>query len=112
MKHLPFFFVILFFLISCSGNDHEEVPGKIIQKDKMEKILVDIQLVEGAMLYKRSKGVLSDSLRDLYFNLVFDKYNISKAGYEKSLEYYKKHLEEFDEIYKRVVSRLEKMKNN
>ncbi len=112
MKKLTFIFILLIALVACKNEDAENsIPPNVIPKEKMQKILVDMQLVEGALIYERSQGRISDSLRDYYFNSVFKKYKISNKQYDKSLNFYKDHLEVFDEMYEQVIKDLEKMEN-
>ncbi|MDZ7742066.1 MAG: DUF4296 domain-containing protein [Bacteroidota bacterium] len=112
MKKLTFIFILLLALSACKNENAEtNIPPDVIPREKMQNILVDMQLVEGALIYERSQGGVSDSLRDYYFNRVFEKYAISSKQYDKSLNFYKDHLKLFDEMYNQVIKDLESLEN-
>lgn len=82
-------------------------PSRFIQPDDMEDILVDYHL---ARSLARNSNLPYDSVayyQALYSEAVFQKYGITEADFDSSMIFYYTHAERFEDIYKRVASRLE-----
>lgn len=102
---------LLLILTSCSPkNDELVIPDNVVPKDKMTDILVEIQIVEGALIYKRSTGQIYNDFRDYYYTFIFDKYDVSQKKFDRSMDFYKENLEVLDKIYEEVLKRLETKK--
>lgn len=73
----------------------------------MAKVLTDIHLAEAESNVK----ALPDSIpsKKLSFQKIFDKNNISKEQYEKSLKFYIDHPKLLGEVYDKVLIELSKM---
>ncbi len=100
--------------MACSpGNNDDKIiiPDDVLEKERMIDVLVDLQLVEGALILKRSIGQAYLPLKDFYFNHVFEKHNINREKFERSLDFYKSHLYLLNEIYGEVIRELRAMKN-
>jgi len=111
MRNTISLLMISLFLWSCAPNKEELViPGRIIPIDKMTSILVDVQLAEGALIYKRSSGQVYSDFKEYYYTFVFNKYEITRTQFDKSMDFYKENLDILDNIYEEVVRRLEEMK--
>lgn len=103
--------IIVSVLVSCSPkNDELVIPENVIPQDEMTDILVEVQIVEGALIYKRSTGQIYNDFRDYYYTFIFDKYNITQEKFDRSMDFYKENLEVLDKIYEEVLKRLEAKK--
>ncbi|MCF6242790.1 MAG: DUF4296 domain-containing protein [Bacteroidales bacterium] len=95
--------VFSIFGIACnSGN----VPDDIIPKEKFIKILTEVHIADAVLT---EKGLYDRKLKDStesYYNYIFVKYNINRAKFDKSLQYYGKNTEEFEEMYNQVIANL------
>jgi uncharacterized protein DUF4296 len=111
-RFIGYAIIVLFIATACvkEQNKKDYVPENVLSPEKMELVLVDVQMVEGSLLYKRSKGKVNNELSDYYYNHIFEKYGISKSTFDESLDFYKNHIPMFDEIYKNVLKDLEKKK--
>jgi len=103
---------VFLLLMACSPSEEskKETPKGIIQEDEMVLILADMQITEAylADIRKTSKRLKDSTL--LYYQKVYHKYGIDKATFEKSILYYKQDLQNLEQIYTRVVVRLNELK--
>lgn len=109
MKSLFSLIVLIVLLASCSSITGDR-PAGTLSESAMGDILTDMHLVESKM------RVTTDSLsliqlRDttylrVRFAEVFRKHETSPDKFNKSLDYYLKHIEILDEIYDEVIANL------
>lgn len=96
-------FGFLIFNISCNSGD---VPEGIIPKDEFIEILTEVHIADAVLT---EKGLYDRKLKDSsesYYNYIFVKYNINRAAFDKSLQYYGKNTEEFELMYNKVIAQL------
>lgn len=89
------------FLISCKPT----VPEQYIQPDELEKILYDYYVAQALP----SQGQRLDSIpyyRNLYYDVVLQKYGITKAEFDSSMVYYYANADMLYDIYVKVSKRL------
>ena len=104
MRKLPTFLVVL--VVCLLASCKPALPGDIISPGKMEDILYDYHLAL-AMLQHDNKG--SDNLvwQETYKLAVLEKYDVSEAEFEKSMEYYMRHADLMHDIYENLAERME-----
>ena len=110
-----FSFSILTLLISCNGKTNS-VPHRIISKDKMVDVLVDIHLAEAAAdNHGFTKAEINLMMASKY-DSIFQKHEITFDQFKTSYDYYLNHPDEFSDIYSEVVNKLttlvSKVRNN
>lgn len=108
---IPLVFII--FLFGCKSDPVKktvQIPEDIIPPAKMEKVLTDVQLIESALVYQRSNRMSYLERKDFYYAYLCDKYGISKDELDKSLEFYKSQTILLEEMYRNIVSEIEKLK--
>ncbi len=96
--------LVSIFAIGCSSSDNDE----IIKQDKFINILVDIHVADALIA---DKGLYDGNLKDStksYYNYIFKKHNISRASFDKSMEYYSKDAEHYYQIYDIVIDEISK----
>ena len=102
-RHIVFGFLLVL-LSACTPK----VPGEYIQPDDMEDILYDYFVSQG--IAKQETGSTSDRLsdykRELYFEAVLKKYDLTRAEFDSSLVYYYTRSDRFVKIWKNVQERL------
>ncbi len=96
--HLILFFLALFLLVSCQGN---KTAGNVIAKEKMVQILSDIHIVDGTLLTYGPKDSLY-KYGTSRFGVLFKKYGVDSALFNKSLKYYTAAPDEMIDIYNRI----------
>lgn len=77
----------------------------------MISIITDVQMAEAAARIKKNKSrniKNEKAISNLYYALIFKKYNITKKDFDKSLAYYNQNINELNEIYTEVITNLNK----
>ena len=102
--------ILLFVACDFLPKMDKEIPEGIIPEDKMVVILADMQISEAYLsdIRKTSKRLKDSTL--LYYKKVYKKNMITKDQFEKSLLFYKTDLEHLEQIYTKVIVRLNELK--
>ena len=100
---LYFLPLLLLSLFSCNEKLLEE-PEDLIPEDKMVEILTDLAIVNAAK--STNVAVLQDQGIEP-MDYIFEKYDIDSLQFVESDRYYASLPPEYEDIYKRVESRLE-----
>ncbi|WP_374163906.1 DUF4296 domain-containing protein [Arcticibacter sp. MXS-1] len=102
MKHLPALFFLIIFFASCGAN---KAPEGVIPQEKMTDVLTDIHLADGyaSVNYTDSGKAKVAAL----YQAVYKKYDTDSVQVRKSLEYYTKHPDVLQLIYKDITARIE-----
>ncbi len=96
--------IALFFFTQCDNSDKEG----IVEQDKFVDLLVDIHVADALM---SNKGFYDGNLKDStksYYNYVLKKHRVSRASFDKSMEYYSKDAESYLQIYDKVIAIISK----
>jgi Domain of unknown function (DUF4296) len=94
-------------LLACGGDPNP--PDNVLPEDKMEKLLVDIHLLEARI--SKLNIVSVDSTTVLTENLkkkVFIKHQTDSSAYNRSYRFYSSYPSYFEPMYENVVKELEK----
>jgi hypothetical protein len=99
----------LLLLVSC-GDEVINKPPKLISRDQIISILVDIHLADAVFQTRR---ITSEKLKvftesDFYYS-VLKKHNVADSVFETSLIYYSGKPKEFEKIYTRVINQLNEL---
>jgi len=100
MKRSPLYILLLLMAWACKPT----VPSEYLQPDDLEALLYDYHVAEA--MAKSNYDTLTDINRNLYFQEVLKKYNITEAEFDSSLVYYYSHVDKLRAIYLRVYDRL------
>lgn len=82
------------------------VPREVIQPDEMEDILFDYYLSQ-ALAAHVAQDKRATFEKNAYYHAVLKKHGVTEAQFDSSLVYYYTHAEDFNDIYKNVVRRME-----
>lgn len=95
--------IVLVLFLGCQSKT------KVIPRDEMVKILVDVHLLDGGIQHAQYTDDvhLPDSI-DLY-DYVLDKHGYSQEQFDSSMSHYSRNPRKFDRIYQEVLSRLNRM---
>jgi hypothetical protein len=94
------------FYTSCN-EDMSEKPPRLISRDKMVDILVDIHLSDAAFQSRRySNEKLSAYTESDFYYSILKKHHLADSVFETSLIYYSSKPKEFEKIYTRVINQL------
>ena len=103
-----FIFSLLILFVSCTDKTNS-VPSKIISKDKMVDVLVDIHLAEAAA---DNHGLTKPEINVMMaarYDSIFQKHEITFEQFRTSYDYYMNHPDVFSDIYSEVVNKLTTM---
>ena len=103
-KFIPYAIVLLF-VVSCYKFKEPEKPKNLISKTDMVNILIDLKLI--ASVTSTNDIKILDSANIKSENYIYKKYHIDSTQFALSNNYYAFHLEEYDDIYKKVKDSLE-----
>ena len=99
MKKISYFFLMIVFVFSC-GDDEKSIviPSDIMNKDDFSSLITDVLILEGYNSRVARLDTTGIKMSYLY-NDLFDDYNISKAEFDKSYNFYSEHPELMKEIF-------------
>ncbi len=91
-------------LILCVGCD--STPDYVISQDKMAQILIDIHTAESVIESNR-KEYESDSVKKALKQSIYLKHNVTAEQVDTSFVWYGHNIEQYIEVYDKVISQLE-----
>lgn len=99
-------------LSACADKKQEPLdpPKVLIEEEKMAKILSEVQLVEGYLSQIPYNERGNNDSDYVYFPLLFEKYQVSKADFLDNLAYYSQYEEKIASIYDKSIILLNKLK--
>jgi len=106
VKPIAIGFSIALIAAACA---REKRPSDVFDQKRMVEIMVDVHLAEGA---EKTDLLTTDSVRISEKALckhIFKKHGITEEEYNRSFTWYSEHLEEFDEVYVKVIEKLNQM---
>ncbi len=99
------FAAILSGLSSCYSTSIKK-PDKLIKKDKFEKMMVDIYLVQGINIDQKPDTIHKKLTQtDLYFS-VLKKYDVPDTVFIRSLIYYSSYPKEYEKMHVQIMDYL------
>lgn len=82
------------------------VPGGVLDKDEMASLLADIHKGEAAIDVNLTQ-LSSDSMKRVVRQSVYDAHHVTQEDVDSSLRYYGHHIEDYLEVYDKVIAQLE-----
>lgn len=109
--HRLLILILTLVLVGCKpSNPPKETlvatPDTLLSEYRMVLVMADIHLTEAAINHLRNHGRTDKDLTQQYYDLLFNRYHISRRCYEQNLEYYQSHEEQFEKMYAKVLERL------
>lgn len=95
-------FICFVFVVACS----EEKPKDILSQEEMTSVILDIYIGEGKVTTLSVPRDSALTLFEVYEEKIFQKYDLDKERYKKSLSWYFDHPEELEVIYDNVLDSL------
>lgn len=97
--------VMLVFFACDSSREKIEKPAKLIHRDTLVSVLVDIHKVDG-LLVSKVIDVQAYSKAALYHS-VFNNYDVDEDSFNKTIRYYTVNdIETLNEVYDEVLAEL------
>lgn len=100
LKKIIFLLVISLFIISC-----KKVPENVLSEKKMIKVISEMALAEGCISTSDFRKQ-EYKKRELYYNSIFEKNEITSAQLDSSLMWYAKDPQELEMIYQKAGEKL------
>jgi hypothetical protein len=103
---------LLLLLGACrQGDVINQIPSDVLTREQMIPLLVDIHLTEASL--KLNQSNIKPGEIKLYYSSaytpIFKKHKTSPKQFEQSIQWYTKHIDQLDEIYTEVITRLSKL---
>ncbi len=99
-----FLILITLAVIGCSSK--ENIPEKLLTKEQMVMLLIDMHISEGKAFAMNVPQDSSKVLSAIFGNEVLRKHNISESVFIENYNYYLLEIEEMNNIYRAVVDSL------
>ena len=107
-----YFICFLMLLGSCRRDDvMSRIPSNVLTRNQMIPLLVDIHLTE-ATLKLNQANIKPNETKLYYSNIyspVFKKNKTTPEQFDRSIQWYSKHIDKLDDIYTEVITRLSKL---
>jgi hypothetical protein len=103
-------FAINFISISCRPKVvlKYSKPDIFLSEKQLTSILVDAQLVEGALSLEKDRGENFKLLKTNYYKLIFQEHGITDKVFEENMIYYNQTPEKLEKVYEEVIAELVK----
>ena len=110
LKRLIFSLCIsLFLILACSRTDKDsDLPEYVLNRKVMIALLTDVHIVEAVLQKKHGMGQLALDLAGVYYDTLFEKYNITRIQIDSSIAFYSRRPDVFEGIYTTVITNLSK----
>ncbi|MBC35597.1 MAG: hypothetical protein CL663_06105 [Bacteroidetes bacterium] len=101
---------ILLLLAFMACQPVEDESAKYISKTDMIKILTEVHLLEASINHENLSAGIFNKYNSIHYYQLFDSLNITHEHFDSSLNFYKKDLPLFTEIYDSVFLNLNNLK--
>ena len=91
---------VVVLLVACRNRR----PSEVLAPEKLEAVLYDYHLVQAII---NDMPANERYKKDLYFDYIYDKHNVTKAEIDSSLVYYARYPQDLSDIYARLSARIE-----
>lgn len=102
MKRIAIVFILLIAILSAC----QRRPDYVLSEKAMEELLIDVHKTEAVISLNPNKYPSDDKKRTMR-EAVYMRHNTSQAQFDSSLVWYGNHLQQYMDIYERVIKRLE-----
>lgn len=105
--------LLLPLLLTVAACRHEGRPADVMTHEQMVAFLSDAYLLEGfyAIETQYRYDALTPEVLHSY-DSILSVHNLTRDAVERSLDYYTRHLDEYQTIHEEVVTRLEAERDN
>ena len=98
-------FILFGLIISCTSNTIYKKPSDLIEKELMIQLIMDMEIATSS---HSSSNLEGERKRD-YMSLVYKKFEIDSARFERSNFYYSTKIDDYKKILREVQRRLQIM---
>ena len=91
-------FATMLLFASCNRFDKPKPPKPLFDENRMVEIITDMEIVEAKLNFANERGGSADSLKDSYYQQLFDHHGITKEQLTENLNYYTQKPEVLEDI--------------
>ena len=111
LKIVVFAFGLLFFF-SCDSEKKRSAPTVLLTESQMVDILMDVQIMEATISYKKNANQKTEYLRKAGYDTLFAHYGIADSIFKENMTYYYEvEPQTLLRVLDSVNTRLARMKN-
>ena len=99
-------FAIVLSFVSCSRFSKPKAPKPLFDENRMVEIITDAYLIEAKLNFANERGGSADSLKDSYFQQLYEHHGITKEQFSENMRYYTQKPDVLEEIMSRVTDTL------
>lgn len=95
--------------VSCTPGEKKDAvtsSSEIIAADSIVNIITEIHLAEAMLREMKTDLKIKEKTAEILYSEIFTKHGITREQYQQSIEYYQQHLDEYQDIYERVITLL------
>lgn len=98
------------FFINCKPKVQLKFdkPDLLLTENQMSRLLMDAQLVEGALITNKTKNKASKQLKTEYYEKIFEEHGVTEEIFKENVSYYNQFPETMEKIYDEVLAGLSK----
>ena len=105
-------FLVFTLIVVFSCGESENKPDKLLPKQKMVEMLIDIHILESEIQNLRLSKDSSQLLYNTFEREIFENSGVDKDLYRTSFAYYLEEVEDMEEIYEIVIDSLNFMEKS
>lgn len=107
------FVLLIPLLYSCYhvNQPAANVPDHLLNEEEMASIITDVQLVEGALSYRRTLRIEQKDFRESAYQQLFSTYGITARVLNDNIRYYNNEPEKMELIYEQVLAKLSRIQS-
>ena len=98
-------------VLEACGGANEAVPAHILSENTFTNLLTDVRLLEGAYSIEHQRVDSSTHAVGAYYDLLLERYQLSREQYLESYSYYASHPELMLRIETKVSEKLDSMQH-
>ena len=80
--------VLIIVLVSCSNEKKKQVPTVLLSEPQMVDVLMDVQIMEAAIAYKKNMNQMTEYLKTVGYDTLFAHYGINDSIFKLNMTYY------------------------
>ncbi|MDD2564966.1 MAG: DUF4296 domain-containing protein [Salinivirgaceae bacterium] len=106
MKSRIIIFASLLVFVACSSQETLSSDDKIIPRDSMIMLMVDIHITDAILLQAVNHRKIQPNQIPSYYADLLKKHNVSKLRFDNSLQKYSDDLDDFSKMYDNIMAEL------
>lgn len=105
------FCALLSLTYSCKKQLTKNKPVIVLTEEQLIAVMTDAQILEAALNHKRNIGQSTTELKSVWYNQLFERYQITNQIFEDNLNYYAENPGKMESILEEVLARLSQMQS-